>query len=604
MPVSEKEDKHQALYRELMDDTRTVAESYSGFQSYRDKTLGVWVRKAATSERIACDEMDIKRNRILMRCLSRVRAVDYAMSHVSDLEESERQRTRVAIKERFDQFASELEGDPEDELDDDRDQVEEKEKAFNTFLIQQLHAANLTEGCFGTAAAAALLKHYEILSHVLDAALPIVTFKYNKTTQHLEREIQYPVTLKTDEQKKEFEKLKIIKFNPSEDEINAHTRNPLAMQRADACFAELLISDDRALSSAACATHPMGAKDAFVVQRDSLNIQGHAISDVLGKPMADWEHSETHWSLNKGAVAFNGLGETPESGSQYAETSMKQILEQAKFFSGIEAQTLQFIEDEKKDKLLFETPVLGSVKFLKVSNQTALLQFDQKKKRFSEALRALPDTGIAEDLKASGLLLLAEFSTYEPKKKAPKTNLGFFVHKVKQGRKYLKEKVLGGAEAKRSKDLMLMTASIECATDAVEGLTAGGDFNKAVNAIDDMNDMQKRLPGHGRLACKLAAFALILSLAAVVATCIIFPPVFAALLTFAGAVAGMTGGVVNPLVMILTTTLSVSSGLWYAGQTKGKASALKGFNLVVEAERANSDVETDEAGDVFYPTSL
>ncbi|MCH9689326.1 MAG: hypothetical protein K0U10_01575 [Gammaproteobacteria bacterium] len=207
MPELEKKDENPVTYREMMDEFRRVDDGYSSYNSYRHhKSIDVWVRDATAAQKTRPTQgagIKIKNNRILMRCLSRLRAVDYAISHASDLNETERETIRALIKTKFDKFQS------------DKSHVVQKEQAFNTFLIEQLHAANLTEGCFDAAAAGALLKHYEILSHVLDAAMPIVTFEYDEQTKNLEREIQYPVTWKTGEQKKELEKLKIIKFTIS-----------------------------------------------------------------------------------------------------------------------------------------------------------------------------------------------------------------------------------------------------------------------------------------------------------------------------------------------------------------------------------------------------
>ncbi len=225
--------------------------------------------------------------------------------------------------------------------------------------------------------------------------------------------------------------------------------------------------------------------------------------------------------------------------------------------------------------------------------------FEEKQKQFLAVLSDLPHHGFAVDLKKAGILLLADLTDYEP----DTDNKSFYA--MMQGiRKKLYQNVFGPSAKKKAEDLELMIAAIQASIDAVEGLKKGGDFEKAVVAIDQMNRLQTLLPGHERLAYKLLALALVLSLVAIILVCIFVPPVFASLLLFAAWASSMTAGVVNPLIMITTTSLSVSSALFYTGQQQGKASALDGFNLVVEAEvKARDEAEIDEAGDIFYPAS-
>jgi hypothetical protein len=149
-----------------------------------------------------------------------------------------------------------------------------------------------------------------------------------------------------------------------------------------------------------------------------------------------------------------------------------------------------------------------------------------------------------------------------------------------------------------------MTAAITAAIDATEGLQVGGDFEKAVKAAEEINKIQALLPGHERLAYKLVAFALVVSLVAIIVVSLLVPPVFAVLLAFGAWGLAITGGLHNPLAMITTTALSISSALLYMGTKKGKAKVVDGFNLVVEAEvRARENATTDDEGDIFYPAS-
>jgi hypothetical protein len=145
-------------------------------------------------------------NAARLRSLLRLRAVDYAIStHVSaSLDEMQRrEKIRDVMKEKFDDVKAKF-----------STESEEEERELNTFLIEQLHQANLTEGCLTAQDAKVLLSYYSTLAHLFD--------------------------LDEAEYVKPRDDLKIIITHPEGDEINEHTKRNIAAQKADACFAELI----------------------------------------------------------------------------------------------------------------------------------------------------------------------------------------------------------------------------------------------------------------------------------------------------------------------------------------------------------------------------
>ncbi len=144
---------------------------------------------------------------IRRRCARRLYAVDYVLSTqpcVFDDEVLQRAAIRQALYMAY------------HELPPDDNQINERD--FNTFLIKQLHKANLTEGCLNAGDAEALLSHYYALSHALDD----IAVKNNWPE---------PPSINT---------LKQVVPDACDDEINAHTMRSVAAQKADACFAKPL----------------------------------------------------------------------------------------------------------------------------------------------------------------------------------------------------------------------------------------------------------------------------------------------------------------------------------------------------------------------------
>ena len=156
---------------------------------------GMWVRDATSAiplgQRIPHHHPAIEANNALLRCLGRLKAIDYAIYKHNPTKASE---IREMLKQ---QFAShtQLILDSVDQSDA-LEQINQYEKQFNTLLISALHRANLTEGLSSKKEAQKLLFHYRNLSSLMIPARPLVTLTYDKAAQVLQRESQFPVCKK------------------------------------------------------------------------------------------------------------------------------------------------------------------------------------------------------------------------------------------------------------------------------------------------------------------------------------------------------------------------------------------------------------------------
>lgn len=350
MPVLKKgDDVYQDAYRDTMDALRTQNDVFFNIESrrYFDVHLGkdVWFRNASQAfelgYRPSHDALFVEKNNMLMRCLSRLRAIDYAISQ-TDNPSLDEVNSEVAPTSRRQEIRNELNAGLKG-LQTSIDALSEEgnitlelmlkvEKDFNDFLMKQLHAANLTEGCLDAKQAERLLFHYRTLSSVLDPAMPLVTLTYDASSQILQREEQYPVTVKTDVQREEAQKLKQVIANPLKREKNSHTRNNLATQHADACFADSLVDDERMLSAQARKTHLVGVKNAFIVKTSTqfdVPQFGEPVNQYRSKinesPMQPLEEAKVTWLARAGVPVFMGKGETTSVINQHTQENLTQI---------------------------------------------------------------------------------------------------------------------------------------------------------------------------------------------------------------------------------------------------------------------------------------
>ncbi|MDP1602404.1 MAG: hypothetical protein Q8M03_03980 [Legionella sp.] len=209
---------------------------------------GRWIRDTreltSLSQKIPHDSSLIKGNNALLRCLSRLRAIDYAIektlgSEAVDIRELMENDLYSIIKN-----ISKIAQSPNKTGAQRLNEINKQEEQFNTFLIEQLHEANLTGGCNTPEDAEKLLSHYSNLSSLLTPARTVITL-----TPAKEPEILQPVTKKNQQQKDTINDLTKIQPYPFKDERNDHNVQNIATQQANSLFANLLIKDDRTLST-------------------------------------------------------------------------------------------------------------------------------------------------------------------------------------------------------------------------------------------------------------------------------------------------------------------------------------------------------------------
>lgn len=316
-------------YEALSDLLREVNDAQFGIVSTVDPKTHTWLRDATQAkpleQRMRHDAPVIEANNALLRCLSRLRPIDYAIDKKMG---AKGQELRDDINTRFGLLCQEIltiaQGAAHDE--DKQKRISQKEDEFNTFLVEQLHKANLTKGCESREDAEKLLFHYRNLSSVLSPARPMVTLTYDKTERILQRETQYPVTRKTETQKQALHQLVTVTAYPFKDEKNAHTAQNLAIQEADSLFAGLMARDDTALPAQARKTHLVGAKNAFIVKNELIEIKE---ASELQPPKIDRLQAEDEedvlWLARMGSPVFIGKGEESEAVQIHTRENLEQV---------------------------------------------------------------------------------------------------------------------------------------------------------------------------------------------------------------------------------------------------------------------------------------
>ena len=320
-------------YQGLSDALRVQNDDAFGIKSYLNSN-NEWVRDATRSIplkwRMSHDAPMLYGNDALLRCISRLRPIDYAIEKKCG-EVGETDPQLITLQERI----SELVADNALSDKEKNKAIDALEKEFNTHLVKKLHDAGLTKVCYTEHDAQELLFHYRNLSSVLEPARTMVTLTYDSVAHVLNRETQYPVTKKTDEQKKELEKLKLIDAYPTSTDKNAHTKQRLAMQEADALFAELMMADDTALPAQARKSHSATAKNAFIVKSEMIQIEGALPeSDALEVwPVTD-KDADVKWLARMGSPVFVGEGESADSLLLQTKENFDQVREKAQELMG------------------------------------------------------------------------------------------------------------------------------------------------------------------------------------------------------------------------------------------------------------------------------
>lgn len=334
-------------YEAMSDLLREVNDAQFGIVStleQRGKEVQ-WVRNATSAipiaERMPHDSPVVEANNTLLRMLSRLRPIDYAFDKKLGTEGSK--DIRDAIRKQFADQSEAILIIAQNGLskEEQMEEIKKKEKSFNTFLVEKLYEANLTQGIENEEQAEKLLFHYRNMSSVLTyPARTLVTLTYDEQTKVLQRETQYPVTKKTELQKQAIEELRTVTPFPDKSEKSGHTKLNHAQQEADSLFVDLIKRDDTALPAQTRKSHLAGAKNAFIVKNELVfDVE----QDDIDKPeVFVKEGGEVLWLARAGSPAYVGGGESPKRVEEHAREILEQIRETAKEKMGKDALKIHF----------------------------------------------------------------------------------------------------------------------------------------------------------------------------------------------------------------------------------------------------------------------
>lgn len=315
------------FYDQMSDLLREANDAEFGIVSKLDEH-GQWVRDATNAiplaARISHDSPVIEANNTLLRCLSRLRAIDYAIAE-NAVKKAGANPIREKIRNKLVQLTANLMNQT---TAGSLDNIKTREKEFDTFLIECLHEANLTTGCETPKDAEKLLFHYRNLSSLLVPARTMITLTFDKQANILQRETQYPVTTKSEEQKIAIKGLLEINPNPFREEKTGHNTRNIAAQQADRLFADLMAEDDRALPAQARKTHLVGAKNAFIVKNELIALQDNETIEAAASRQAEKE--DVLWLARTGVPVYVGKGENYELTQKHTRENLEQIRETAK----------------------------------------------------------------------------------------------------------------------------------------------------------------------------------------------------------------------------------------------------------------------------------
>ena len=297
----------------IQDDSFDFAELADFLRSVNDARLGIisqeidgkWVRDASNATSASPNTPEYERTNMLQRALGRFRAISYALNEAGFTSET------TELKENFIQLIKDAAENP------DPKHIKQLETDFNTQLVQALHANGLTMDCDSAEAAEKLLFHYRNLSALLDKARPMVTITYDEKAGVYHRETQYPVTEKTDAQHEELRKAQSLVLYPKKGEVNWHSSQSLAYQKANNLFYNLLQDDTRMLPAQSRKTILPGVKNAFVVKVEIFQKEAeHAEEKPLAEPLI---------FARTGSPVYVGKGTTDEILTQHTQENFEQI---------------------------------------------------------------------------------------------------------------------------------------------------------------------------------------------------------------------------------------------------------------------------------------
>jgi hypothetical protein len=317
-----------SFYDNITDLLREVSDAQFGIVSTLSAS-GEWVRDATDAtplkDRVADgrslhDSPRILGNNALLRCLSRLRAIDYALSKKYPDDNALRERIKGSFIALTQAMLSKAEGT--DSYEKKLKEIERLETEFNTGLVEVLHEAGLAKGCKTAADAEKLLAHYRNLSSLLVPARTLVTLTYDEKAKVFHRETQYPVTKKSNAQKLAIEELRGIGSTAKK---TAHTVRNAAMQEADSLFVDLMLMDDRALPAQTRKTHLAGAKNAFIVKNELIRVPEGADPEAFLLFNDEASAEDTLWLARSATPVYTGPGETEKRIQQHTRENLEQI---------------------------------------------------------------------------------------------------------------------------------------------------------------------------------------------------------------------------------------------------------------------------------------
>lgn len=353
--------ENESWYDELLDLLRQNTDSYKGIFSGLDEN-GQWVRNAIyapmysrcsrppkeskyinfpiyaiKTNYLSNDDPIIVGNDTLLRCLDRLRAIDYAINKKAQESENAEvyQAIRITLKNNFVELATEIKNPHFLVIESDEEEKHFKslEEKFNSDLLKGLYDAGLTQGCYDKKAGENLLQYYRNLSSLLVPARNQVTLSYYPRPKVLTRITQVPITKKTEEQQQATDELYTsINTNPLSDEINSHTIQNHACQQANLLYKNLLQDDLRALPAQARKTHLVGAKNAYIVTEEFIPLDDESLLETeeqLLNLKATPENTLTF--VRTASPVYVGKGETNERILQTCSQNLEQILKATEY---------------------------------------------------------------------------------------------------------------------------------------------------------------------------------------------------------------------------------------------------------------------------------
>ncbi len=286
--------------------------SPTGVTWHRDATVAIPI-----AQRLPNDHPVLEANNTLLRCLSRLRAIEYAIQKKNQSgNNNESLRLNFA---KLTHLMLTVSNNPKLKLSKRNKIIQKLEVEFNNYLIKTLDDAGLTQGCKNKKDYEDLLFHYRNLASLLDPAKTLVTVLYDQKYDIHHQTTQYPVTKKTESQKKCIQEMEI--FPPKNDAKNHtyHSCQKEAIQEVNSYFAALLLQDDRRSPAQDRKDILPAAKNAYIVKLEVIQ---------NGKPI------KTTWFGRTGSPVYVGKGETPGRLRKQALENINQIKDTANKISG------------------------------------------------------------------------------------------------------------------------------------------------------------------------------------------------------------------------------------------------------------------------------